>query len=102
MTQVQDCPVTGLDFDWPEALCILPHPASGKFFCYCFEGTHGLAAFTNVESAVKFVQQHRITGVILAVMSFEAARQVAKERPAPIVSLMILDDIADPIIHYVR
>lgn len=102
MTQVQDCPVSGLEFEWPEALCILPHPPSNKFFCYCFEGTHGLAAFTTVESAVGFVHRHQLTGVIVLVLPFEAARNVAKERPMPVESLMILDDLASPIIHYVR
>jgi hypothetical protein len=102
MTKTIDCPVSGLDVEYPETLCILPHPASNKFFCYCFQGTHGLASFTTVDAAVSFVRDHRITGVIVLVLSFDSARQVAKERPAPIESLMILDDIADPIIHYVQ
>ena len=35
-------------------------------------------------------------------VSFDEAREIAKERPMPVVSLMLLDDLNDPQIHYVR
>jgi hypothetical protein len=35
-------------------------------------------------------------------VDFETAREIAKQRPHPVVSLMLLDDIQKPVIHYVR
>jgi hypothetical protein len=35
-------------------------------------------------------------------LTFDEAREVAKDRPMPVVALMLLDVMTDPRIHYVR
>jgi hypothetical protein len=35
-------------------------------------------------------------------VTFDEAREVAKDRPLPVVSLMLLDTINNPKIHFVR
>ncbi len=41
-------------------------------------------------------------GMLAEEVSFDEAREVAKDRPMPIVSLMLLDNMEDPQIHFVR
>ena len=35
-------------------------------------------------------------------VTFDEAREIAKDRPEFVVSLMLLDDMQNPVIHYVR
>lgn len=102
MNQTLDLPIAGLDTEFPENLFLLCHPSSGKFGCYCHAGIHGLASFTTENGAFRFAEWINLSGMIAMPATFDEARDIAKERPLPVVSLMLLDVLDDPKIHYVR
>lgn len=102
MNQVLDCPVFGLDVDFPDSVFIVKHSPTSKYGCYCYDGVHGLACFSTEGGASLFAQWIDMTGMQSEKVSFDEAREVAKDRPMPIVSLMLLDDMDEPKIHYVR
>jgi hypothetical protein len=87
---------------FPEKLYVLHHPSSNRYRCYQHEGIHGLACFSTEEGAVRFAEWIDLIGMTTREMSFDEARQVAKDRPLPVVSLMLLDSIQSPVIHFVR
>lgn len=102
MNQTLDCPILGLESDFPDQLFVLKHPPSGKYGCYVFNGVHGLACFSTEHGAFRFAEWIELSGMSCEEVDFEGARQIAKDRPLPVVSVMLLDDISDPKIHYVR
>lgn len=100
--RILDCPVLGLENDFPSKLFILKHEPSGKFGCYSHDGVHGLACFSTEDGAFLFGSYIELPGMLALEVTFDEARQVAQDRPMPIVSIMLLDDMDDPQIHYVR
>lgn len=102
MSQLKTAPMLGLEDTFPEALIVLHHPASGKYGCYCHEGVHGLACFTSENSAFRFAEWIEYSGMVAQEVTFDEARDIAKNRPMPVVSLMLLDNLSEPKIHYVR
>ena len=101
-TLTLDSPLLGLGTDFPEELYLISHPASGKYGCYCHDGVHGLACFSSENNAFRFAEWLDLSGMACMEVSFDEARSIAKDRPMPIISLMLLDDLEDPKIHYVR
>jgi len=99
-TEIQ--PILGLDTEFPSDVYLLSHPSSGKFGCYCHNGIHGLACFSTESAAFRFAEWIDLSGMTTVECSFDEAREVAKDRPMPIVSLMLLDKIDDPKIHFIR
>lgn len=102
MNQVLDCPILGLGHDFPDRVFIIKHPPTNRYGCYCYDGIHGLACFSSAQGASEFASWLDLSGMSSEEVSFDQAREVAKGRPALIVSLMLLDDLDDPKIHYVR
>jgi hypothetical protein len=102
MSQTLVCPFIEIEDTIPETLYVLKHPPSGKFGCYCHHGVHGLAVFSSESSAFRFAEWIDLSGMACDEVSFDEAREIAKARPMPIVSIMLLDDLSDPKIHYVR
>ncbi len=102
MNQILDCPLLGLTDEFPAELFVLQHPPSGKYGCYCHEGVHGLACFSSEMGAFRFAEFIDLSSMKCVTVSFDEARVIAKDRPMPIVSLMLLDDMTKPKIHYVR
>jgi hypothetical protein len=102
MMQVLDLPVLGLGATFPERLFVLHHPSTNRYGCFCHEGVHGLACFSTENGAFRFAEWIDLSGMTTRELSFDEAREVAKERPMPIVSLMLLDHIEKPEIHFVR
>jgi hypothetical protein len=102
MIKVLDLPVIGLDETFPDKLYVLHHPASNRYGCFCHEGIHGLACFSDENGAFRFAEWIDLSGMTTREVTFDEAREVAKERPLPVVSLMLLDSLTDPKIHYVR
>ena len=100
--QTRECPVLGLETEFPSTLYILKHEPSGKFGCYSHDGVHGLACFSTEAGACEFGSYIELPGMLALEVSFDEARRVAQERPMPIVSIMLLDDMDSPQIHYVR
>ena len=102
MSLTLDCPLIGLETTFPETLYISKHKPTSKYACYSVDGVHGLACFSTQIAAAQFSSE--IEGGMMEVVevSFDEAREIAKERPMPVVSLMLLDDLNDPQIHYVR
>ena len=97
-----DSPITGLQNVFPEKLFILKHEPTQKFGCYSYEGVHGLACFSTQYDADVFGSYIEAQGMESVEVSFDEARIVAQDRPMPIVSIMLLDDMSSPQIHYVR
>lgn len=102
MNQVLDCPILGLDNEFPNTVFIVRHNPTSKYGCYCYDGTHGLACFSTQSGAENFAGWIDMPGMSSEEVSFDEAREVAKDRPLPIVSLMLLDDMESPRIHFVR
>lgn len=102
MNQVLDLPLLGLADTFPDTLFVLHHAASNRYGCFCHEGVHGLACFSTESGAIRFSEWIDLSGMSVQEVSFDEARVVAKDRPMPVVSLMLLDQINDPKIHYVR
>lgn len=100
--QILDCPVLGLDTSFPNTLYVLKHEPTGKFGCYSHDGIHGLACFSSESGAQSFGSFIQLPGMLSLEVSFDEARQIAQDRPLPIVSLMLLDDMDSPEIHFVR
>ena len=102
MNQLLDAPLLGLDNEFPDTLYVLFHAGSGRYGCFFHEGVHGLASFSSENAAFRFAEHINLSGMATQEVSFEEAREVAKSRPMPVVSLMLLDEIDNPKIHYVR
>ena len=102
MQQLQDCPVIGLDVDFPTRLWVLKHTPSGRYGCYCFDSVHGLAVFSEEDGATLFSEWIDLNGTEPLEVSFDEAREIAQGRPLPVVSIMLLDNPEQPEIHYVR
>lgn len=102
MNQVLDLPVLGLDVEFPDRVWVLHHPSSDKYGCYRHEGIHGLACFSAEGGAFRFAEWIDLSGMASKELTFDEAREVAKARPMPVVSLMLLDELDDPKIHFVR
>lgn len=102
MNQLLDCPILGLTSNFPERVFIVKHLPTGKYGCYCHDGVHGLACFSSECGAREFAQWIDMGGMQSEEVSFDEAREVAKDRPMPIVSLMLLDNMSDPQIHFIR
>ena len=102
MSQTLISPLLGLDETFPELLYVLHHPASNRYGCYFHEGIHGLASFSTEQGALRFAEWIDLVGMTTREVSFDEAREVAKDRPLPVVSLMLLDSLQSPKIHFVR
>ncbi len=102
MSQTLILPLLGLEDTFPENLYVLHHPSSNRYGCFCHEGIHGLACFSTEEGAVRFAEWIDLVGMTTRELSFDEAREVAKDRPLPVVSLMLLDSLQSPKIHFVR
>jgi hypothetical protein len=96
-------PLLGLENEFPDKVHVLFHPASKRYGCYCHDGVHGLACFSNESGAFRFAEHiDHLTGMAVLEVDFEEAREIAKNRPMPIISLMLLDNLSQPQIHFVR
>lgn len=95
-------PILGLDEEFPTSVHVLHHPPTGRYGCYCYQGIHGLACFSTESNAFRFAEWIDLTGMVVIELTFDEAREVAKERPLPVVALMLLDKLDDPKIHFVR
>jgi hypothetical protein len=81
---------------------LLHPPYSDRYACYFHDGVHGLACFSTESGAVRFSEWIDLSGMRTQEVSFDEAREVAKQRPMPVVALMLLDRMEDPQIHFVR
>jgi hypothetical protein len=102
MSQTLTIPLMGLEETMPEDLFVLHHPASDRYGCFHHEGVHGLACFSSESGAFRFAEWIDLSGMMTREVSFDEAREIAKARPLPVVSLMLLDSLQNPQIHYVR
>ena len=102
MSMVRELPILGLDETFPDKLFVLHHVPSHRYGCYYHDGIHGLACFSTESGAFRFAELIELGGMATEEVTFDEARQVAKDRPMPVVSLMLLDRLDDPKIHYVR
>lgn len=102
MNQTIACPVIGLDSGFPDRMFVVKHPPTGRYGCYCFDGIHGLACFSTEMGAFRFSEWIDLTEMSAEEVVFDEAREIAKGRPAQIVALLLLDDMSNPEVHYVR
>ena len=90
------------DMDFPSIVFLVAHPGSGRYGCYCHQGVYGVACFSSEKNAGTFAQRFADEGMSIERFTFDEARVIAKERPLPVVSLMLMDDPENPRIHFVR
>jgi hypothetical protein len=102
MTNILELSLCGLDETFPEAMYVLHHPSTDRYGCFCHEGIHGLACFSEEQGAFRFAELIELSGMTTKEITFDEAREIAKARPLPVVSVMLLDSIFNPQIHYVR
>lgn len=96
-------PILGLGIEFPDDVFVLFHAATGKYGCYYHSGVHGLACFTSESHAREFAELlSELQGIETHYVSFDEAREIAIGRPLPVVSLMLVDRLDQPLIHYVR
>lgn len=95
-------PILGITGEFPDSLFVLHHPSSGKYGCYKFDGIHGLACFSDETGAFRFAEFLDLNGMVSVEVSFDEARDIAKSRPSHVISIMLLDSLNDPKIHFVR
>lgn len=100
--QTLELPLLGLETEFPDSLYVLSHPSSGRYGCFCHDGVHGLACFSTEGGAFRFSEWIELSGMCTERLTFDEAREVAKARPMPVVALMLLDQLEDPKIHFVR
>lgn len=88
----------------PRKVWLLHHPASDRYGCFCHDGVHGLAVFKNEGGALRFSEWVDLSGMTTREVDFDEARDVAKSRPLPVVSIMYfpLTLESPPVIHFVR
>ncbi len=101
-SKILDDPILGLDETFPDEVHVLHHPATGRYGCFCHQGIHGLACFSTANAAFQFAEWIDLGGMQTQTLSFDEAREVAKDRPLPVIAIMLLDQIESPKIHYVR
>lgn len=99
-------PIKGFD-EFPPHIWIIHYREAKKYACFEHFGINGLAAFSDEADAEYFAcsiaEAHCLTsGLDIRQVTFEEARIVAKGRPLPIVSLILLDDFNDPLVHWVK
>jgi hypothetical protein len=102
MVKIKELSLLGLDESFPDSVYVLAHPSTGRFGCFCFDGVHGLACFSAESGAVRFSEWFDLSGMATSELTFDEAREVAQARPMPVVALMLLDEVTNPKIHYVR
>ena len=102
MSQTLVLPLIGLDVEFPDNLYVLHHARSDRYGCYEYDGIHGLACFSTEGAAFGFAQWIDLTGMTTKEVTFDEAREIAKQRPIQVVSIMLLDRLDNPLIHYVR
>ena len=95
-------PLLGLDNEFPDNLYVLHHAPTKRYGCYCHRGIHGLACFSTREGVREFGDHIELSGLSAQEVTFDEAREIAKQRPVLVTAMMLLDNILDPIIHYVR
>lgn len=89
-------------FSFPSHFYIVKHIPTNKYGCYCSNGTHGVACFTEEVDAMSFAAWIDVPDLITERTSFDEAREIAKTRPMPVTSLMLLDNLNKPEIHFVK
>ncbi len=102
MVETQLQPVLGIEETFPDRLYLLYHPTTQKYGCYRYEGIDGLACFSTESAAFRFAEWIDLSGLVTCEVDFDEAREIAKARPLPVVSLMLLDSLQSPRIHFVR
>ncbi|MBS1718393.1 MAG: hypothetical protein JSS72_11755 [Armatimonadetes bacterium] len=102
MNQTLEQTLFDLDAGFPESLYVLCHSSTCRYGCFCHNGIHGLACFSTENAAFRFAEWIDLSGLSAQQVSFDEAREVAKNRPLPVTCLMLLDDLDSPQIHYIR
>ncbi len=102
MVETIACPIADLGLEFPASVYVLYHAATQKYGCYCVQSVHGLACFSTETNAYRFLEWLDLSGMTAMEVTFDEAREIAKDRPEFVVSLMLLDDMQNPVIHYVR
>ncbi len=102
MNQLLEQPILGLDTKFPENLIVLQQDESQRFGCYCHDGIHGLACFSNEGSALEFADSNDLSNMLCRLVTFDEAREIAKNRPLPVVAIILLDRLDNPQVHFIR
>ena len=92
----------GLDDEFSDEVYLLFYEPNGKYVAYYTNGVHGIACFNYEDKAQYFSEYLGTEGLKIQSMSFDEARDLAKSKNQQITALILLDDINNPKIHYVK
>ena len=98
MTITLDKPICGIDNDIVNELYVLQNSLTKSYPGFQFADVQGLGCFTNFEFGNKF----RNADEKLVLMTFEGARLLAKSYEKCQAMIIVNDDLANPVIFYVR
>lgn len=106
MNNINALDLLGLDLgNFPDRLIVIEH-VTGMFMCYKEGDSHGVVCFSNEQFACDFMREFcgelNSHDLRFIEVRFDEAREIAKTRPVYINSIILLDDLNNPEIHYVR
>lgn len=101
------------DNTFPENLVIVNLYELKKHLSFSFQDIKGLAVFSTEGIAIRFIKYledisskspspFSFPEYKLEIVTFDEARDIAKSKGAPIVALLLLDNIDNPVIHYIN
>lgn len=101
-----ELPLLGLGDDFPENIYILKDKNKDRYACYHLtnQGVYGLMCFEHNHNAVSAKKDFQQNEDILEITqtTFDEAREIAKGRPLPVTCLILMDNIVNPKIHFVK
>ena len=96
--------ILGLDRSFPTRLVVLKKAKNSKeYWSYEYApNINGLICFTNSDFAIQYLNRNKhMSDVFQTIVAFNHAREIAKTTPE-LNGIVLLDDINDPLFHYVR
>lgn len=97
--------ISDIKSEWPKRMTLLK-TRDGLYACYCADRVHGMCAFRSSEDAeaLSRVLWQGYDNFTLVDVTFDEARQIAKERPPRVIALLLMDrdDVAHPLVHFVK
>lgn len=100
------CPFPELTLDFPAKVWMVEEVATGKWFGRVYNGEGHLFCSSGPEGVMLMLSEYASRfhpgEMALREMSFDEARAVALSRPSIVVALRLVDDPAQPVVHYVR
>lgn len=100
------CPFPELNFEFPAYGFVIQDSRDKKFSCAIVDSVQGISYFSDPDYALAWALVNHPSipeeNIDIIKVTFDQAREIAKQRPVLIVALILLDNHQKPEIHYVR